>query len=136
MIVESGRNPPRPACFVGTSWMVVRTCLPPETQSHKDFSRGERIMSSTLNLSAALRGKLQIAAAAAVVLVLSGVGAVASGDNFGRLAGRFFAPWNVPAVVVPYAIEVKSGDGIIRRGDAFQITAVLKPDNDKVKLPA
>src|SRR5206468_380864 len=54
------------------------------------------------------RRPLQIAAVAAVVLLLSGAGAVALGDDFGRLAGRFFAPWNIPPVVVPYAVEVQS----------------------------
>ena len=52
------------------------------------------------------------------------------------LAGRFFAPWHVPAVVVDYKIVVTTGDPAIKRGDAITLAGYLEPTRAGATLPA
>src|SRR5207244_3311359 len=62
------------------------------------------------------RRPLRMAGVAAVVLLAAAAPAVVWPESVSALAGRFLAPWHVPPVVVPYAIQVETGDAFVRRG--------------------
>src|SRR5205823_393934 len=83
----------------------------------------------------ATRRPMQMAAVAGVALLLSAIPAIVFPERFAALAGRFIAPWNVPPVVVPYAVEVKPGDAVVRRGDAFTVRMNLVKSRDDAVLP-
>ena len=74
-------------------------------------------------------------AAACLALVLVGAPSVLWPQQFGQLAQRFLAPWQMPPVVVPYALSVQPGDAFVKQGAPLLISVRAVPDRDNVKLP-
>ena len=51
-------------------------------------------------------------------------------------ARRFFVPWYVPAVEVPYKIVVTSGDPTVKRGERTTLSALIEATKPGAALPS
>jgi hypothetical protein len=76
-----------------------------------------------------------LAAAAALVLLLTLAPAVLWPGRYAELGQRFFAPWRAPVAVVHYTLAVTPGDAIAVKGRPLAIGAEVRPLDDHAVLP-
>lgn len=55
--------------------------------------------------------------------------------QYGRLASRFFLPWQTLAPEADYRLAIDPGDTLAARGRPVTITALLTPRHDQILLP-
>ncbi len=78
-----------------------------------------------------------LAAVAAVVLILVAAPAAIAPARYGELTGRFFFPWQTrPAYLLPFAFELTPGDVAGAVGRPLTLSAHVRKLRDNATLPA
>ncbi len=74
--------------------------------------------------------------AASVIAIVLAITPLVAVPKAADQARRFFAPWHVPPIDIPYKIIVTSGDPTVKRGETTALSALIEPTKPDALLPS